>query len=459
MSAVPITDAPKSRSIQRRLTLLLGAAVLLAAVAATLSAFLLAYREASEFQDDLLRQIAALVEPAVAADSAEQRLPRPALSDPESRIGVLRLPGDTPPDWLPRDLGPGLHRLAANTETLQVFVRAVPPSGRRIIAFQPTDTRDEIALSSALFTLVPLLLLLPVMTGLIVWIVRRELAPIRRLAEQLDARPADRPGPMPDAGVPSELQPFVRAISRLLERVGELLQQQRRFIADAAHEIRSPLTALSLQARNLGQAQTLEAARERLLPLQAGIERARRLTEQLLSLARLQAGAQPLAQIDVAALARALIAEHLSAADARGIDLGLEAVAPVRIAAAPETLRLILRNGLDNALRYSRAGGEVTLRIRAEAPDAVIEIVDDGPGIPAGERALAMEPFHRLPHGGSQEGERLGSQDSARGSGLGLSIAREAAARLGGVLELAQRQGGTGLVFRYRQRLAAGPAE
>jgi len=431
-----------SRSIQRRLTLMLGAAILLAAIAATLSAFLLAYREATEFQDDLLRQIAALVDARAAAVATDQIGPHPALSDPESRIGVIRLPGEPRPDWLPEGLAPGFHRLAAADEPLRVFVRADRVRGQRIVAFQPTDTRDEIALSSALFTLVPLLLLLPVMAWLIVRIVSHELAPIRRLAGQLDTAPADRPGPMADAGVPDEILPFVQAINRLLERVGDLVQQQRRFIADAAHEIRSPLTALSVQAGNLGQAQTLEAAHERLRPLQAGIERARRLTEQLLGLARLQAGAQPTTGVDVAALARELIAEHLPIAEANGIDLGLEEAAPVHIEATPESLRLILRNGLENAIRYTPEGGEVTLRLDADAQDAIIEVIDNGPGIPAAERDRVLEPFHRLARGGGE------------GSGLGLSIAREAAARLGGTLELAARRGGPGLTFRYRQRRA-----
>ena len=431
-----------SRSIQRRLTLMLGAAILLAAVAAALSAFVLAYREASELQDDLLRQIAALADGGIVAGSGKTTRPRAVLTDPDARVGVVRLPGDARPDWLPPGLAPGFHRLAGTTEPLRVFVRAAPGDGQRIIVFQPTETRDEVALSSALFTLVPLLLLLPVVALLIVWIVRHELAPLRRLARRLDAQPADQPRPMPDAGVPDELRPFVQAINRLLERVGDLLQQQRRFIADAAHEIRSPLTALSVQARNLTQARSLEAARERMLPLQAGIVRARRLTEQLLSLARLQAGAQPRVDVDAGALARGLIAEHLAIAESRGIDLGLDEAAPVRLAATPESLRLILRNGLENALRYTPEGGEVTLRLAADAGEAIIEVIDNGPGIPAAERARAMEPFHRLASTGGE------------GSGLGLSIAREAAARLGGVLELAERRGGPGLVFRYRQRSA-----
>ena len=428
------------RSLQRRLTLILGGAILLAALIATLAAFVLAYREATEFQDDLLRQIAVLADGTAPPSVAHPAQAQPVLSDPESRISIIRLPTDARPDWLPTDLAPGFHRLEAKTEPLRVYVRAQTGVARSIVVAQPTQTRDEIALGSALQTLVPMLLLLPVIAWLILHIIRHELAPIGHLARQMDAQPADHPGPLADAEVPDEIRPFVEAINRLLERVADLVQQQRRFIADAAHEIRSPLTALSVQAQNLSQAKTLEAARDRMLPLQAGIERARKLTEQLLSLARLQADDPSKQDLDVAALARDLIAEQLPLAEIRGIDLGLDERAPVRILAAPDSIRLVLRNGLENAIKYGRVGGEVTLRIGADAQYAIIEVIDDGPGIPAADRDRVLEPFRRL------------AQASGQGSGLGLSIAREAAIRQGGSLELAERDGQTGLIFRYRQR-------
>jgi len=421
-----------SRSLQRRLTWMLSGTILLAALIAALVAFGFAYREATEFQDDLLRQIAVLAGTSGPTDE------RPRLSDPDSRISLVRLPEDPRPDWLPEPLTPGFHHVEAQSGSLRVFVHRDTRTGQRMIVAQPTETRDEIALTSALQTLVPLLLLLPVIGWLIVRIVRHEFKPIAELTRHLDAQPADRPTPMTHAGVPDEIRPFVHAINRLLERVAELVRHQRRFIADAAHEIRSPLTALSVQAENLTQARSLEAVRERLLPLQAGIERARKLTEQLLSLARLQSGSQPTQQVDVSALARELIAEHLPLADARGIDLGLDERVSVRVTVAPDSLRLVLRNGLENALKHGRDGGEVTLGIDADDQSVIIEVLDDGPGIPAAERIRVLEPFFRLHHGRSE------------GSGLGLSIAMEAAARLGGALALIERSDGPGLRFCYR---------
>lgn len=432
------------RSLQGRLSLMLGSAILLAALIAAAASFVLAYAEATEFQDDMLCQIAALA----ARDSGGTRqLGSPdqlddeeELDDAESYISVIRLPEDDRPDWLAADLDAGFHTLDADGERLRVFKR-IDRAGRATVVAQPTEIRDEIAQSSAEYTLLPLLLLPLLMVAMILRIVRRELAPVSRLAAHLDAQPADRPRALSDTDVPSEIRPFVLAINRLLERVGVLMDQQRRFVADAAHELRSPLTALSVQARNLHKAATPETMRERVEPLQAGIERARKLTEQLLSLARVQAGTAQATEVDIAALARELIAEYLPLAETKRIDLGLDERAPVRIQTAHDTLRLVLRNGLENALRYTPSGGEVTLRLTTDASGVVIDILDDGPGIPAAERERVFDPFYRTP---GAVGE---------GSGLGLAIAKQAAVSLGGRLSLHDRAHGPGLVFRYRQRI------
>ncbi len=415
--------------------------MLLAGLIAATASLILAYREATEFQDDMLRQIALIAAssgPPQAGEALRQPDFKIVLTDSESRISVIHLPDDPRPAWLASGVADGFHTLDTHRGRLRVFVRT-GLTGKTTVVAQPTETRDEIAIDSALRTLVPSLLFLPVMAWTILLVVRRELAPVRRLASHLDAQPANRPCPLSDTGVPDEIMPFVHAINRLLERVATLMGQQRRFVADAAHELRSPLTALSVQARNLDHAESLETMRERIRPLQAGIERARKLTEQLLSLARMQAGAPATAAVDVSSLARELIAEYLPIAESKGVDLGLEETVALRIDAVPDALRMVLKNGLENALQYAAAGGEVTLRLDADEQGAVIDIVDNGPGIPVSERERVFTPFHRLP------------ETAGEGSGLGLAIAREAAATQGGSLELLDRQQGTGLVFRYRQ--------
>ena len=427
-----------SRSLQRHLSKMLAVAVLACGVIATAVAFYFAYAEAQEFQDDALRQIAAL-SAGGASDIRQLDAASKCVEDPESRIRVVRLPAGPRPAWLPPDIAPGLHTLAGSggQEAMRVFVRDTGHGGRLAVA-QSTDSRNEIALNSALRTLIPLLLLLPLLIGLIAFIVRGEFAPIRRLAEELDRQSAERPTLLPRHDLPDEIVPFVDAINRLLARVDTMIAEQRRFVADAAHELRTPLTALALQAQNLAQATSPADMRERLVPLQAGIERARRLTVQLLDLARLQASDAVWSDVDVQAFARELIAEFHPVAEARGIDLGMEDAGLKSMRSDPRALGLIVRNALENALKYTPRGGEVTLRLRRDGNQALVEVVDTGPGIPETELRHAFDAFHRL----SNEGE---------GSGLGLAIAREAAVRLGGGVTLNNTPNHAGLVFGYVQ--------
>lgn len=427
------------RSLQRHLSLMLAGAILLAALVAALASFVLAYAEAKEFQDDMLRQIAVLNDKGSPESVPVKAAGDDAITSPESRIVIVHLPESPRPVWLSDDLPPGFHTLNASSEQLRIFIHSTGVGGRTVVA-QPTDARDEIAINSALRTLIPLLLLLPVLAWLIVRIVRREFAPIARLSRSLDEQAADRPHPIDDDSLPDEIAPFVQAINRLLERVNQLMVQQRRFVADAAHELRSPLTALSVQAQNLRQSQSLEILQTRVVPLQAGIERARQLTEQLLSMARTQAGTTAGSVVDVSGVARELLAEYLPMAEEKGIDLGLEEYARFSLPASTESLRLILGNAVSNALKYSPAGSEVTIRLLTEDETAVVEVVDNGPGVPAAERERVFDAFYRLP--GTTE----------TGSGLGLSIAREAALRLGGIISLSERRDEPGLVFRYQQR-------
>ncbi len=429
-------------SIERHLLRTLGITIILAGLLAGAASFRFAYTEAQEFQDDTLRQIAALADAGSLQDQMHATgKPGIANIDPEVRIRVMDLASGGNPKWLPADLKPGFHTLNSADGYWRVFVRQTGHESR-IAAAQATEARNEIAIDSALRTLAPLLMLLPLLVWLAVRIVRKGFAPVHRLAQNLNEKSAEYPSALPDAGLPDEIAPFVHAINRQMEGIKRLMGQQRRFIADAAHELRTPLTALSLQAQNLEQAETLEAMRLRVAPLRAGIERARRLTEQLLNLARSQTGTLSPEAVDVSKMARELIAEYLPMAEAKGLDLGLEAMEHVILRTEPETLLLILRNALDNALRYTPDGGEITLHIYTEGEDAVYDVIDSGPGIPASERKRAFDPFYRI------EGV------AGEGSGLGLAIAKDAATRLGGKISLHDRDSGSGLVFRYRQRRA-----
>jgi two-component system OmpR family sensor kinase len=431
-----------SRSLQRRLSFTLAAAILGTGLLAAIASFAFAYFEAQEMQDDTLQEVAILfAQRASGSGWTAKAGERDVLtsSRDESRVVVMHLARGARPPWLPEGMVEGFRTVDVERERSRVYVLPLA-DGERMLVMQPTEIRDEIAFNSAWRTLVPLLFLLPLLAWLTARIIAAELTPVRKLASAVDQLEAERPAPLPATGVPVEVASFVHAINRLLERVARLLHDKRRFIADAAHELRTPLTALSLQAQNVEYAESLEAARERLAALRTGIDRARRLTEQLLTLARTQAAASEQFELDLAKLLREIVAEYLPLATARGIDLGMDVDGALTLTGSPDALRLIVSNALDNALRYTPSGGEVTVRLRTEASDVLIEIIDNGPGIRAADRARAFEPFHRL------------GEASPEGSGLGLAIARDAASRLGGSVSLHDRPDGPGLIFRYRQR-------
>jgi two-component system OmpR family sensor kinase len=415
--------------------------ILLAGLIAAAASFSLAFSDAREFQDDMLRQIAKLSVISTVASSAQSTNTNSGgITDPESLVSIYHLPGDASPSWLNGNLSVGMHTLDTGSGELRVFVHH-GKNGIRTVVSQPTQVRDEIAINSAVRTLIPLLLLLPILAWLIAYIVRNELAPVMQLSRKLDEQPVERPQAISDDGLPREITPFVHAINRLLSRVNQLMSQQRRFIADAAHELRSPLTALSLQAQNLKSAGSLETVRERIVPLQEGIERAKLLTEQLLSLARAQSGEKADSDIDVSAMARELVADYLPLAEAKRIDLGIEEFAQLFLHTEPEPLRMIIKNALDNAIKYTPAEGKVTLRLLEEDNNSVIEIVDNGPGIAAQEREHVFDPFYRV------------QDTTVAGSGLGLAIAKEAAIRLGGTISLHQVKDGSGLIFRFTKAI------
>ncbi len=424
------------RSLEHQLSIALGFTVVLVGIAAGAISFWLAYQDAQEFQDDTLRQIAAMANNDVLHETIHLQ-GKTENSDPEDKVMVVKLPpSGRSLNWLRPDLEPGFHTLDSNAGDWRVFVRR--SNGSAVAAIQATEARNEIAIHNALHALLPIILLLPLVLWLVVRIVRRELAPIHVLAQTLDSQEPENPAALSDKNVPDEILPFVTSINQLLEKVRQLLTEQRRFIADAAHELRTPLTALYLQVQNLERADTLEAMRERITPLKEGIERGRRMTEQLLSHAKNQISAPVQESVNLSKMTRELVADHLQLAESKGIDIGLEGDEQLELRTDPQAMRLILKNALSNAIAYTPPGGDITLRFHEENHNIVIEIIDSGPGIPDSEKGRVFDPFYRI------------AGTEGNGSGLGLSIAHDAALRLGGTISLENRQPGTGLIFRYR---------
>ncbi len=417
---------------------MLGIAVLVSGFIAGTISFFQAYSEAKEFQDDTLHQIAFLFSRATSYPVAGRHQGKVVLGDNDSRIGVIHIPGDTAPTWLKKDIPAGWSTLDAGGSHLRVFV-IKGPSGEKTVVTQPVEVRDEAAMVSALRTFAPMTVFLPLMAWLIVRIVKSELTQIRELARYVDSHQSGLPPELPAKDLPVEIQPFIHAINRLLQRLGRLMQQNNRFVADAAHELRSPLAALTLQVQNLDNSKSPEDLRERIQSLQDGLERARKLSEQLLNLARIHAGSEKAVIVDLSAMSRVLIADYLPAAESKGIDLGLEEKEQVQLEGTEEHLYLLLKNALDNALQYTGNGGQVTIRLISTTDTVGFEVIDNGPGIPVSEQQRVFDPFYRV------------SGSPGEGSGLGLAIASEAAACLGGRVSLLNQADGSGLIFRYVQ--------
>lgn len=418
------------RSLQWRLFAGISIMLLAFSLAFGVWSFASAFQEAHEFQDDLLRQIAFIADRGNSAESAQADPAAPPDSNRDTRVVIWTLPpgpdASSERDSIP--LPAGLH---AGLQTVQIggmswrLVVHVVHDQRRIVVGQRTTVRNESAIDSGTWTVMPLLVLWPVLCGLVGLLVRRTLRPVNALAQSID-RLTDRDlAPVPSAKVPVELLPFVQAINRLLQRLSDAADIQRRFVADAAHELRSPLTALSIQIENAGGSMRTEPMAERLAPARQGIARLRALLEQLLALTRVQSDTPASRNlVPVQPVLRRVLQELLPEADRKNMEIEVDCPDPAVAAAQEIELVLLLRNVLDNAIRYSTSGGKVEVTVNSTGRSTTIDVRDNGPGISPQERGRVFDPFYRI--GNAAE----------VGSGLGLSIVRTIARRLDGTVVL-----------------------
>ncbi len=297
---------------------------------------------------------------------------------------------------------------------------------------QPISVRQRLARAAALRIVIPLILLLPVLVVFVAWIVGRGLLPLQRLTAEVQRRDAHSMTPLQSHGLPREIEPLVAELNRLLERLRAAFSVQRNFIADAAHELRSPLTALRLQTQLLQRAPDEAARDEAKARLVEAVARATHLVEQLLAMARSepQASPAPLETVDLAAVCAQAISETHPLASTRGIDLGLECATEIPVNGDPEALRILVRNLVDNAVRYTPSGGTVAVRCTLTAEGPVLEVDDTGPGIEAAERGRVFDRFFR----------RAAVQES--GTGLGLAIVKAVCERHDARITLDDAPGG-----------------
>ena len=332
---------------------------------------------------------------------------------------------------------------------------------------QPTSLREELATGMALRTMLPMVILLPLLMAIIWWTIGRGLKPVDDVAAAVAARSADALDPLPERDLPSEVQPLVTALNGLLQRLGRSLNIQREFVADAAHELRTPLTALRLQIQLAERAATDVERADAFERLKGGTERATRLVEQLLAMARSdpEAAERRFSVIDLTALSREVVADLAPLASAKGIDLGFNGASTIGVDGDPDDLRMLVTNLVDNAIRYTPAGGTIDVAVGApgvgsnrgpnggssrgsNAGGVTLTVVDNGPGIPLEDRERVFDRFYRR------------ASTDTTGSGLGLAIVRRIAQRHGATVRLGDGgdgAAGRGLAVTVRFRAVARP--
>lgn len=397
------------KSIRRQLLVSLTLFSFIAALLTALFTFYASFKFAYRLQDDILRQSAVFI-------GAETPVSEVALNNRDNQIFVHNaLTSPDKPYFIPNlaSYADGLHSLTLQGRRYRAYIKHEQTQPVAVL-FDEEEFRDEIATYAAGLGTAPMLLFILLMLPLAVWAVRRSLRPIDQLSEQIKQRSESDLTALNEQHIPQEIHGFVHSINQLFVKVDRSVQQQQRFITDAAHELRSPMTALSLQLERLLQQESLPVAAEsQLSGINQSVMRIRHLLEQLLLLARAQAEQiEPERRmVSVLAVYRRVLQDLLPLADAKQQDIGLISEADCQILANEDELYLLIKILCENAIRYTPTGGQIDLGITETQSAVTLHIDDNGTGVPATERERVLEPFYRILGTGEQ------------GTGLGLAIA------------------------------------
>lgn len=431
-----------ARSIERQLRwrLLFGSLAVSGVLSVTVA--LLVAREVSGMLDYQLEQVARVLADRDFGPPSQAAAPLP--EDPAMHLDVqvwnrdgrllyrsspaLDLPLETP-------LGFSEARSGSEDDAVELRLFTLRTGRRTVQVGHPLELRHELASDAGIKLLGPALAAMAALSLLVVLTVRRALAPLRRLRQELSQRDAQALSAivLPDA--PAELQLPLQTLNDLLSRLEASFAGYRHFAADAAHELRTPLAAVRLQADNLAGARTEAERRHAAAELRGGIDRVQRLVQQLLELARLEAG-RPAAgrtRVDLAGLARDCLVARAVEASARAMELSLEAAGQAEVHGDAAALRMLLDNLLGNAIKYGPPGSLVEVVVRQADHRVQLLVRDRGRGIPAEARQRVLERFYRHEPG------------DLPGSGLGLAIVAEVAHSHAARLALQDRADGPGL--------------
>ena len=396
--------------------------------------YLLIYARTEDEIDDLFD--GALERSALAYSTGTSLLPvstpHRSVEDPQEGM-VISIWGDSParPEFqsgklggLSRDMPAGFSKAMIDGRQWRLF--GARSGNRFVVAAQPADVRNVAARKITIRILWPTLAGVPI-AGLMIWMaVSFGLRPLMRMTSDLRARSHRDLSPIDPDRFPPDISPVVRALNELMHRLGNIIAAQRDFIADAAHELLTPLTALRLQTQLLARADMPRRQRDMLCELQAGVSRTLQLARQLLTLARHGADAEdrPQEPLDLEKVVHTVMAVHRPLAQAKAIRTEIAARGGCIITGSEEALNTMVSNLVENAIKYTGMDGVVRIGLHPVAGGVSLEIEDSGPGIPAGERERVFDRFYRR------------SGNTANGCGLGLAIAREIATRHGASISL-----------------------
>lgn len=438
----------RTHSLRRRLLWFVLVAILLAAVLQAVTAYRGALRQVDAMFDDHLQQMARSLRGGIplglpqAQDQGDSAYDLYVQIWGQDGTQIFRSTRSA----LPPRAVLGFSDVEANGNSYRVYTLQTPLQTVQIA--QDLSARTARARALALRAVLPFAWLTPLLMLAVWWIIKRSLAPIERTRRVVASRAADDFSPLEGAGLPDEVRPLVDELNLLFGRVRHAFEAQKNFVADAAHELRSPLTALKLQAQALRRLDADPAAREAAVArLNQGIERAIRGVEQLLLLAREEAGSGPAGRVDLQQVVKLAVADVLPLARHKQMDLGLagnpSAQAVAEFSGQAEALRILLRNLLENAVKYTPPNGQVDVSLEETEGQPVLTVEDSGPGIAPENRQRVFDRFFR-------------ASDTAQetGSGLGLAIVKAIAERHGATLTLghSERLGGLKVEVRFTSK-------
>lgn len=425
-------------SLRKRLLWFLLAAILVTATAQALIAYRTAREETDELFDYQMQQMAA----SLGSGRSWAAITGPIGAQDEVNLDfiVQAWTADGKVVFesahhaaLPQQRTTGFSTLQARGTTYRVYVTRSPSQSIQVA--QDMSAREQMASTLAQRTVAPIALMVPILMLVVWWVVGASLATVSRVRDQVARRQPDDLTKVSEEGLPEEVLPLVEELNLLFRRVRAAFAAQTDFVADAAHELRSPLAALRLQAQGLQRAADDAARAVAVRRLTAGIDRATRLVEQLLMLARHQAFTSSSGKKELLSLCELLktaIGDSYAAAHAADVDLGLVQADEGLVSGHLDALRALIRNLLDNALKYTPPGGTVDAYVCRDGERLILGVEDSGPGIPAEDHERVLDRFYRV----------AGTQGT--GSGLGLAIVKAAADLHGATLRLGRsdRRGG-----------------